>query len=465
MIQSLIGTISAVDVDLIDQKTSLRFKDRNQFKTPESLIIHEQQIIPDERLLDACQMEYNTILVTPQPRYVPPEIIAKFKDQSVVVLDYNVADSVVTLGTIPEFKNKTSTLYSDYYQFKIVLVPLYYYVDVFTKQFGEPDFLAELPVKDKWDFIVQEAIELGASDITVTNTQLGAQVYYNARKTKVMSKRSLAKKDVQAIVDLLASSAKATFADDSAKPRFFSIDINRQNRGRVVVNKTMYGKLMTIRVLPNSVLNKTLEELNIQQDTCDFIRNVMLSQEKGLRLFIGETMSGKNTTILCALLELVKRNTMKIVSLEQPVEILVDGIEQIHCETDEEFELNADSLLRQNPDIIYFTEITERTSNAIMKQANTAKAVFSSVHANSIADVLFRLQDITGMPLDRLILTMHSCVYQELVRNPKTDTIVPYNRCVYFSDDLKTRLFGKDIAEVRNVLMGEELRWNKRTSV
>ena len=214
-----------------------------------------------------------------------------------------------------------------------------------------------------------------------------------------------------------------------------------------------------MRVLPNTVLNKSLEDLNIAPSTIEFIRETMLSSEKGLRLFIGETMSGKNTTILCALNELVKRNIFKIVSLEQPVEILVDGIEQINAETDEEFTLNADSLLRQNPDIVYFTEITARTAVSIMQQSNTSKAVFSTIHANSIAEVLFRLEDITGLPLDRIILTLHSCVYQELVRDERTDTIKPYTRCVYFSEDLKMRLYGKPIAEIIGVLRAEELRW------
>ena len=241
----------------------------------------------------------------------------------------------------------------------------------------------------------------------------------------------------------------------------FAIDINKQNRGRVVVNKTYYGLLTTIRVLPNTLLNKRLEDLNIEPDTCEFIRETMLSSSKGLRLFIGETMSGKNTTILSALKELVDKDTYKIVSLEQPVEILVDGIEQINAETDEEFELNADSLLRQNPDIVYFTEITARTATAVMQQSNTAKAVFSTIHANSIAEVLFRLEDITQLPIDRIILTLHSCVYQELVRDDKTDTVKPYNRCVYFDDSLKLRLYGKSVAEIVGILREVENGWSK----
>lgn len=170
-------------------------------------------------------------------------------------------------------------------------------------------------------------------------------------------------------------------------------------------------------------------------------------------------MSGKNTTILSALIELVKKDAMKIVSLEQPVEMLVEGIEQINAETDDEFTENADSLLRQNPDIIYFTEITDRTGITIMQCCNTAKAVFSSIHANSISQVLFRLQDITKLPLDRLILSLHSCVYQELVRDDKTDTVKPYNRCLYFDDDLKMRLYGKQMGEIIGILSAIENRW------
>ncbi|MCM1218892.1 MAG: Flp pilus assembly complex ATPase component TadA, partial [Lachnospiraceae bacterium] len=432
MMQSLVGVISSIEAGLIDEKTSLRFKDKTKFRTPEALIIHEQNIIPDDRLLEACQREYNLILETPVPRYVPTEVLQYFDKYNIVVIDQNVSEGSVTVGMLPE--DRDQVIMSDRYKITRKLVPIYYYVELRTQQYGTPEFLAELPIKDKWEFIVNEALTLDASDITITNVHSGAKVYYNVRKTKVNSKRQLRPEDVGALANLLASGAKATMADESAKPRYFAIDINKQNRGRVVINKTYYGRLITIRVLPNTVLRKRLEDLGIEPNTCEFIRETVLSPEKGLRLFIGETMSGKNTTILSALSELVATDKYKIVSLEQPVEILVDGIEQINAETDEEFELNADSLLRQNPDIVYFTEITARTASSIMQQSNTAKAVFSSIHANSISDVLFRLQDITGLPIDRIILTLHSCVYQELVRDDRTDTVKPYNRCVYFDD-------------------------------
>ena len=186
----------------------------------------------------------------------------------------------------------------------------------------------------------------------------------------------------------------------------------------------------------------------------------MLSREKGLRLFIGETFSGKNTTILSALRELVATNKYKIVSIESPVETLVEGVEQINVETEEEYAQNAASLLRQNPDVVYITEITNYTAQDTIQTANTGKVVFSTVHANSISDVLSRLMDITGMSSDRLLLSMHSCIYQELVRDEETDTIKPVTRCLYFSDELKMQLYGKSLGECKVILQKEEAAWS-----
>lgn len=461
MIQNLISLLNAVDLDIVESKVPITFKDPDQFVTPEALIIHNQHMMEDERLRVACQRAYNMLLEMPFYTYVPRDIIGMFEGKDVVVVDYSASNNCVTIATIPEFAQNASRIVDDRYTIKLKLVPIFYYVDLYMKEYGCPDFLIDLPVRDKWDFIVQEALEKQASDITITNNSKCALVYYNIRKKKVLSDRVLNPEDVDSLIQMLAASANATIADNSAKPRFFAIDINQNYRGRCVVNRTYYGQLMTIRVLSNALHKKTLEELNLKHGTIQFVRETMLSPEKGLRLFIGETMSGKNTTILTALCELVNRGIYKIVSLEQPVEILVDGIEQINAETDEEFELNADSLLRQNPDIVYFTEITGRTAKAIMQQANTSKSVFSTVHANSISEVIYRLEDITGMPVDRIIMTLHSCVFQELVRDERSDRVYPYTRCVYFSDELKMELYGKSLKEIVGILQGEERRWRE----
>lgn len=469
MMQSLSGKLKFTVIDDVANATQIRFKNAQDFVTPEALIIYEQNILEPDVLLDLCMQEYvnyssayrNVILQTPKITYVPNDIVDFFYDYRVIVIDYNVEQNLVVLGTIPEFYNDKIII--DRYQIKKVLVPIYYYVQHYTTQYGEPDFLAKLPTIDLLHFIYREALGQRASDITISSTSKGASVYYNVRKHKVYSSRKIAHEDVDVIASALASGAGSAMdlTQADARPRYFSIDIDKQNRGRVVINKTYYGRLITIRVLPNEVLTSTIEDLNLNEGTCKFIREHFISKEKGLRLFIGETMSGKNTSILASLNELVQTNLYKIVSVEQPVEILVDGIEQINAETDDEFSANADSLLRQNPDFVYFTEITARTSQSIMQQANTAKAVFSTIHANSISDVLFRLEDITHMSVDRLILTLQSCIYQELRRDDKRDKVYPYTRCVYFSDELKMKLYGQDISTIKTVLQEEEDKWEQ----
>lgn len=453
----LSGVLSASNLHLVGEATKLRFKDASQFKTPEALIVYEQNMLDDEGLLNICSAEYGTQLQTPTPRYIPKEIVNEFRGCDCVPIRYDTRSETVYVGVLPErrgyipdVKNLTTVC---------IDVPIYYYVKLYVRHFGRPDFLYDLPPVDKLNMIVDEAIALRAADITITNVSEGAIVYYNVRKKKVMSKRTILREDVEKFAELLASRAGSPISEKDARPRYLSVQLDLHHRGRVVLNRTYYGRSITIRVLSDDVLTESLEDLNIAPSTCTFIREKMLSREKGLRLFIGETMSGKNTTILSALRELVALNCYKIVSVESPVETLVEGVEQINVESEEEYSENAASLLRQNPDIVYITEITDYTAQDTIQTANTGKVVFSTIHANSISDVLSRLMDITHMSSDRLLLSMHSCCYQELVRDEVADMIRPVNRCLYFSDELKMRLYGKSVGECKVILQEVEAKW------
>lgn len=446
----LLGVLRASDIDAVKEKTGLRFQEASKFKTPEALILYEQNMLDEIVIKNMCEEEYGCKLETPQQTYIPRDIINSMYGKNCVPISYRVGTNTLVVGVLPEFNG--DYIESGNMNIEKVLVPIYYYVKLYTAMYSSPKFLYELPTVDKFSFICQEAINLQVSDITISNTATKAVVYYMCRKTKIHSKRNIEVRDVKDIVDLLMTRAGVSSTETFREPKFFSIRLDMRHRGRVVINRNYYGYMITIRVLSDDLLNTSLEDLNINPKTCEFIRNHVLSREKGLRLFIGETASGKNTTILASLLELVKLDKYKIVSVEQPVEILVDGIEQIDSETDEEFAKNADSLLRQNPDIVYFTEITERTAPSILKQANTGKTVFTSIHANSVADVISRLEDITKFSADRIILSLQSCIYQELVRDEEKDVVYPSNRQVHFSDELKLRLYGKSMAEIRTIL-------------
>ena len=458
--RSLQGQLNAADLQNVREKTRLQFIDNGkQFVTPEALVVHQQNILPDDVLLELCKEEYRSDdLHVPRREYIPRDMLDKFSGMNCVPIKYSAATNTMTVGVLPELSRIRD--FNVGMSVNEVRVPIYYYVQNYTDYYGRPSFILPLPTKDYLDFIYAEALALRASDITIYNTsKYTAEVIYNARKRLVHSKRTLEGEQVLPLAKMLATSAHGTFDESNEEPRFFSIRIDLHNRGRVVVNKTYYGWCITIRVLPDDLLTTTLEELNIKPNACEFIRNHVLSKEKGLRLFIGETMSGKNTTILSSLLELVAEDRYKIVSVESPVEILVDGIVQINTETEEMFAKNADSLLRQNPDIVYFTEITEKTAYSILKQSNTSKAVFSSVHANSIADVISRLMDITSVDSDRIVQTLQSCVYQVLVRDEEHDRIYPVNKCVHFDEALKARLYGQPVYKKREIIKEVEDAW------
>lgn len=455
--KGLVGVLSANNLALVRESTRLRFCDPSHFKTPEALIVYEQNLLGDEQLLQICSDEYGEQLQTPEPHYIPKELVEEFRGRKCVPIRYDTRTETIYVGVLPEDRGYIPDVRS--YTTQCIPVPIYYYVKLYTRHFGRPDFLFELPPADKLNMVIEEALDLKASDITITNVSEGAIVYYNVRKKKVPSRRWLLREDVEKFAELLAARASSPLSSKDNHPKYLSVQLDMHHRGRVVLNRTYYGRSITIRVLSDEVLTESMEELNIAPTTCAFIREKMLSREKGLRLFIGETMSGKNTTILSALHELVATNLYKIISIESPVETLVEGIEQINTETAEEYAENAASLLRQNPDIVYITEITDYTAKDTIQIANTGKVVFSTVHANSISDVLSRLMDITHMQSDRLLLSLHSCCYQELVRDEATDTIKPINRCLYFSDELKMKLYGKSVGECKTILQEEEAKW------
>ncbi len=181
-----------------------------------------------------------------------------------------------------------------------------------------------------------------------------------------------------------------------------------------------------------------------------------MNREHGLRVIAGAPMSGKNTTALAMLNEIINKQSRKVVSVEMPVEQSLDGIEQINCDTMEEYQSNIQSLIRQNPDFIYLTEMSDETSLDIMHIGNIGKSVLTTLHANSVSDVIGRIQDMTNLSYEKIIQALHSITYQELLRDEETDTVYPVNRYIYLSQERKNLLVGKSYGEIISMLRSWE---------
>lgn len=441
---NLNGIISIEVIREVEEYTDLRLRDRRRFETPEALALYEQRILPNEKIFELCQQAVNVKLEIPPTSYVPDNLVVHFMNSDVVPVSFSPMRGVVTCVALPEIG--TSHLPLQGYQVDVVYTTIYNYFHEYIRQFGYHRDLLDVSAKLLLDSIVNEAISLGAADITISSVNKSADVYYDVRKTKVYSQRILTVDNIQDIIKLLCF--ESPIDNSTNAPKYVGVNLNDYYRGRVVINPKYHGYAITIRLLPNAAFEKTLEDCNLSKETIEFFRKYYMNRESGLRLIVGSTMSGKNTTSLACLREITMDDRRKVVSIEMPVEQELAKVEQINCEDEEEYDLAINSLLRQNPGLVYVTEMGDTTATSIMRVTNTGKIVMSTLHANSVADVIGRLQDITGLSTDRIIQTLHSIVYQELVRDDEADTVAPKAKYVYLSKERKNQLYNRPYGEV-----------------
>ena len=441
-----------LDVEIIHELagyTKLRFKDPMKYKCAEVLGLYEQSLISNDEIFKICQDAVGHELFMPAVSYLPPKILNHFgnlRNNRSCVVPVSFSPGRGTINCIYLDELGTDYIPMDRYKVNLMPAPIYYYFERYVEDFGIHPDLNVVPSKTLFQSIVNEAIALEAMDITIETIGNFARTFYNVRKRKRYSQRIISSNNMDEIIKMLCF--ESPMFNNSNAPKYVGVDLNEDFRGRVVINKTFKGHAITIRILPNAAFTKTLEDLTMSPETVKFIRKNMMNKEKGLRIFAGATGSGKNTSCLAILNEIVQSDTLKVVSVEMPVEQELPGVIQINSENEEEFSDNISSLLRGNPDIVYITEIGDKNAPAVMRAANTGQIVYSTLHANGCADIFGRLLDITNSEIDKLIELLHSMVYQELVRDEETDTIYPKNRYVYLSKERKNKLYGKPFGEV-----------------
>lgn len=438
---------AVVTVDImheIAEYTALRISDSRKYICAEALALYEQNIIPSDQIFALCEEAMGMDLFIPAVSYIPTDLVMHFRGSDVVPVSYSPASNTITCIALKEIGTRYNPL--QYYKVNVVFTTIYNYFAEYTKHYGKHKDLLDVPGKQLLDSIVNEGIKIGAADITISSVGKSASVYYNVRKNKVYSQRILTSDNIHDIIKILCIESPMDGMTNA--PKYVGVNLNDFWRGRVVINHKYHGYSITMRLLPNAAFEKSLESCNITPETIEFFRKDFMDRELGLRLIVGSTMSGKNTTALAMLRELAIDDRYKIVSIEMPVEQELYGIEQINCDNEADYELNINSLIRQNPDFVYITEIGDTTALPVMKVTNTGKRVMSTLHANSCADVIGRLQDITGLSIDRIIQTLHSIVYQELVRDNATDTVKPKNKFVRLTQERKQKLYGKSYGEV-----------------
>ncbi|GMV98979.1 MAG: pilus biosynthesis protein TapB [Candidatus Hydrogenedentota bacterium] len=168
---------------------------------------------------------------------------------------------------------------------------------------------------------------------------------------------------------------------------------------RVSILPCYYGEKVVMRVLDKSSLTLDLDGLGFEQQPMDAFRDA-LQRPYGMILVTGPTGSGKTTTLYSALHKLNDPDT-NVVTVEDPVEYELFGINQVQCkpEIGLTFAASLRSILRQDPDIVMVGEIRdEETADIAIKAALTGHLVLSTLHTNDAASVFTRLVDMGMEP-------------------------------------------------------------------
>ena len=209
---------------------------------------------------------------------------------------------------------------------------------------------------------------------------------------------------------------------------------------RVSVLPTLYGEKVVMRLLGKDTSHLSMDALGMQAAEQKHYLEAANSS-KGIILISGPTGSGKTTT-LYATLKLLNKEDNNIVTIEDPIEYTLDGINQVQLKEDIGLDFTAalKSFLRQDPDIIMLGEIRDaKTAQMAIRASLTGHLVLSTIHTNSALGTLSRLMDM-GVPPFLIAETLKISVAQRLLRKlcPNCKKEVPVGQGALGSGRLST---------------------------
>lgn len=213
--------------------------------------------------------------------------------------------------------------------------------------------------------------------------------------------------------------------DEHRIPQDGQFTVLVDNKGidlRIAISPVVWGEQVVIRLLDKSGTTLKLEDMGYHGRALRTVRKG-LERPNGMILTSGPTGSGKSTS-LYALIQEIKNDTINIVTLEDPVEYKMDGINQIqvNAEVGLSFASGLRSILRQDPNVVMVGEIRDKeTAQLAVQAALTGHLVFSTLHTNSAAGILPRLLDM-GIEPFLIASTVHTVIGQRLVRRIGKDS-------------------------------------------
>jgi len=276
---------------------------------------------------------------------------------------------------------------------------------------------ADAPVTKIVATILRYAVEGGASDIHIEPTDEKTRVRFRM-DGELHTSLELPAKVHPAVIARIKILSQMRL-DEKRKPqdgRFSATVEGRRIDFRVSTFPTADGEKVVMRILDRAKSIETLADLGLSPADLEKVQTI-LRQPYGIILVAGPTGSGKSTTLF-AMLSALDRETVNVVSIEDPVEYEIQGVaqSQVRPEIGYTFASGLRSILRQDPDVIMVGEIRDKeTAQLAVQAALTGHLVFSTIHTNTAAGVIPRLIDM-GVDPYLIAPTLIAAVGQRLVR-------------------------------------------------
>jgi MSHA biogenesis protein MshE len=275
----------------------------------------------------------------------------------------------------------------------------------------------EAPVVKLLQTMFDDAAQVRASDIHIEPQETRLQIRFRIDGALHLQTEADSK-----IASALALRLKLMSGLDISEKRLpqdgrFNMRVREQAIDvRISTMPTQYGESVVMRLLNQSGSFLTLDKLGMPADMLKRFREI-IQRSNGMVLVTGPTGSGKTTTLYAGLAEI---NTIdqKIITVEDPVEYRLPGINQV--QVNEKIELTFSrvlrSALRQDPDVILVGEMRDaETAQIGLRAAMTGHLVFSTLHTRDTAGTLFRLVDM-GVPKYMVASSVQAVVAQRLLR-------------------------------------------------
>lgn len=276
----------------------------------------------------------------------------------------------------------------------------------------------DAPIIKLVSHILVEAFKMRASDIHVEPLETSLRIRYRV-DGKLIEVDNHPKKLLPAIVARLKVMSGTMSIAEKRLPQDGRIQIHMAGKEvdlRVSSVPSNHGESIVMRILDKSSLVLGLAELGFYSDDQDKF-NKLIGLPDGIILVTGPTGSGKTTT-LYACLNVINKPDKKIITVEDPVEYEMPGINQVMVKTDigMTFAAALRAMLRQAPNIIMIGEIRdEETANIAINAALTGHLVFSTLHTNDAPSAVARLADI-GVKKFLVASAVRAIIAQRLVR-------------------------------------------------